>query len=432
MYKLTFTLKQHTPLIHFQHDQAGATLRATEVKPKLDQFIIQKYGGKEIVKNVHSDWFIGDGDNLALDYKLRIITIDQPLSKPIVYATTNDGKFRPNFPCIFGNVKENEKKVFRICKEQKLEIIVFNSSLREILELEIADFFFNTSFGFRQSKGFGSYFIKDFEANLFSKYYHFKSKRNLDDYENLFLEIDLFYRCLKSGLNIKTKNRDGAMIDKLYLKSLMFMFAKSQNPKEQWDKRTIRHTLYLDDWKYKDDKKKSGVYYGRTNPNGTVQFNASKPNNRNYYDFRDLLGLSTEQDWLFYHDKKITKTVRKTILINENEEYFDIERFQSPIRFKPYYSTRDKCWYVYILTSEIPDMYSGALVNAANSSNSVELTIYPSFIVDDYLQFAIAIFDKSNIEYGGGFSEGNVSEAKIIIDIFSQLKKQTHQNDGTN
>ena len=39
MYKLEFTLKQHTPLIHFQHDQAGATLRATEVKPKLDKFL---------------------------------------------------------------------------------------------------------------------------------------------------------------------------------------------------------------------------------------------------------------------------------------------------------------------------------------------------------------------------------------------------------
>ena len=42
MYKIVFTLKQHTPLIHFQHDQAGATLRATEVKPKLDRFITEK------------------------------------------------------------------------------------------------------------------------------------------------------------------------------------------------------------------------------------------------------------------------------------------------------------------------------------------------------------------------------------------------------
>ncbi len=32
----TFTLKQHTPIIHFQHDQEGSKLQATEVKPKPD------------------------------------------------------------------------------------------------------------------------------------------------------------------------------------------------------------------------------------------------------------------------------------------------------------------------------------------------------------------------------------------------------------
>ena len=36
MKTLKVTLKQHTPLIHFQHEQYGATLRASEVKPKLD------------------------------------------------------------------------------------------------------------------------------------------------------------------------------------------------------------------------------------------------------------------------------------------------------------------------------------------------------------------------------------------------------------
>src|SRR3989304_4111252 len=190
MYKLEFTLKQHTPLIHFQHDQEGATLRATEVKPKLDKYIIKKYGGEDNVKNVHADWFIGDGENNALDYKIRIISVSQPISKPILYTPTKDGKFKPNFPCIFGNVQESEKKVFRICKEQKLEIIVLNKSLRETIELEIANFFFNDSFGFRQSKGFGSYFIDDFHANLISKYFYFTSDRKPDDYENLFLEID--------------------------------------------------------------------------------------------------------------------------------------------------------------------------------------------------------------------------------------------------
>ena len=44
MHTLTIKLNQHTPLIHFQHDQIGATLRASEVKPKLDKYIISRLG----------------------------------------------------------------------------------------------------------------------------------------------------------------------------------------------------------------------------------------------------------------------------------------------------------------------------------------------------------------------------------------------------
>lgn len=40
METLEVTLQQHTPLIHFQHYQDGATLRASEVKPRLDKFLI--------------------------------------------------------------------------------------------------------------------------------------------------------------------------------------------------------------------------------------------------------------------------------------------------------------------------------------------------------------------------------------------------------
>ncbi|MBB6275083.1 hypothetical protein [Porphyromonas circumdentaria] len=44
MYKLKFELEQHTPIIHFQAKDAGATLRASEVKPKLDKFILTQIG----------------------------------------------------------------------------------------------------------------------------------------------------------------------------------------------------------------------------------------------------------------------------------------------------------------------------------------------------------------------------------------------------
>lgn len=46
MHKLEFELKQHTPIIHFQARDIGATLRASEVKPKLDRFILTEIGKK--------------------------------------------------------------------------------------------------------------------------------------------------------------------------------------------------------------------------------------------------------------------------------------------------------------------------------------------------------------------------------------------------
>lgn len=53
MYKLEFELEQHTPIIHFQARDAGATLRASEVKPKLDKFILTQIG-KRFVKKTAS------------------------------------------------------------------------------------------------------------------------------------------------------------------------------------------------------------------------------------------------------------------------------------------------------------------------------------------------------------------------------------------
>lgn len=84
MAKLKIQLKQHTPLIHFQSEQPGAILRATEVKPKLDKFL-KKYafpGGFEEYKQYligyktnKKDKIEDFGDKQAFDYKLRITNV---------------------------------------------------------------------------------------------------------------------------------------------------------------------------------------------------------------------------------------------------------------------------------------------------------------------------------------------------------------------
>lgn len=45
--KLTIQLTCQAPMIHFQHYEKGATLRASEVKPKLDEYLVKKLRKKE-------------------------------------------------------------------------------------------------------------------------------------------------------------------------------------------------------------------------------------------------------------------------------------------------------------------------------------------------------------------------------------------------
>ena len=76
--KLKYQLKQYTPLIHFQHDEAGATLRASEVKPKLDKIIINRLtningdDARNAFQEKYPNWLVGGGNagHVALDYKM--------------------------------------------------------------------------------------------------------------------------------------------------------------------------------------------------------------------------------------------------------------------------------------------------------------------------------------------------------------------------
>ncbi len=107
-YKLKFKLKQHTPIIHFQYDQSGATLRASELKPKLDKFLIEKLGltkkitidskEKEVPKSEYKHWFIDEGkEHLALNYKVKINTKNTHINNKEIQS-------RDRIPNFFANM----------------------------------------------------------------------------------------------------------------------------------------------------------------------------------------------------------------------------------------------------------------------------------------------------------------------------------------
>jgi CRISPR/Cas system CMR-associated protein Cmr1 (group 7 of RAMP superfamily) len=246
MYKLTFTLKQHTPLIHFQHDQAGATLRATEVKPKLDFFIMKKllndpdipdhkirdeFYEKAMTKlpdgndNPWKNWLVGKGKNehVALDYKLVIQPVEEEwiekfiiaslIPKPKVFDYEREGKkvldrtpyFADNKPLKEGKI--NEAKLGLMLKEGKELKLIFryiDLDFEKLLNEALPLFFVSTNFGSRQSKGFGCFLPSNISQRELENLLRicfpiaFRSKQ-FRDLKDVFSGIDSIYKNLKSG-----------------------------------------------------------------------------------------------------------------------------------------------------------------------------------------------------------------------------------------
>ena len=242
MHTLKVSLKQHTPLIHFQHDQDGATLRASEVKPKLDRFILTRLGNGDYQSgfNLAKDngWLIGKGDHPALDYKIRIegkeletLNINERQNynkrheqkgKPFIMDgnTKYLAKERRSdhkmifdlsaYPLFFANMDSDfsnpdEYRKFSVSVEPlSLQLLIRNDSLSSFITDPdfLNDFFFQTNFGTRQSKGFGSFSIDNSDP-LFRKRssrYWFKIDSGSwddveyvdDEYKRVFEFIDLF------------------------------------------------------------------------------------------------------------------------------------------------------------------------------------------------------------------------------------------------
>ncbi len=214
MAKLKVKLKQHTPLIHFQHEQSNSILRATELKPKLDKFLIthafknkfQNYkkflvGYEE--KKTEKDY----GDKKALNYKVRIANIKGHIVQDI-------DRF---FPMYFGNMGKGKRKKFVWCDSLQLEFFSFNKELINIIDDNIDYFFACTNFGSRQSKGFGSFYPEygdiSTDGNFLGRLDEMYDLYFLIDYndkglsldmpnKDIMQQIDSIYSLMKGGINL--------------------------------------------------------------------------------------------------------------------------------------------------------------------------------------------------------------------------------------
>ena len=478
-------------MIHFQHDQEGATLRASEVKPKLDKYILTKLGdenydlisddefeevatsfesspqnkdkilfddlsqksqafevGKYVAKK--KGWLSGKGEHNALNYKMKIEATETEVwdinelkpytdrhknaQKKIIKIDDNeylakirksDGKLIPDltsYPLFFANLDADyripdEYKKFSFAKEPILMTLVFPStSLFDLFNQQdlLNDFFFQTNFGTRQSKGFGSFLPLEASSEKYNKA-HVEFDLNIKDgefgtkkvFDRLFYSIDLFYKTLRSGINQKIGREKEQGI---YFKSLMYYYAIQNN--SYWDKRTIRYKFnHFTPNINRDKGEESDMKNDGNNKEDIARL------------YRDMLGLSSLQAWMSYNNDVITKEH----VTNDSDK--QIARFKSPILIKPIHK-KDGSFRIMLIPFPIPEEYKNAEFNISsrNCGNSCDFSMKTpkDFQTSNFIKF---IYDRRKelvLDTLKEFANHKIwvvkNDARILISIFNNIR----------
>ena len=351
-----YKLVQHTPLIHFQHSEPHACLRATEVKPKLDRFLIEqlekdgRFGDGRWKK-----WFVGDGSQQSFDYMMRItpnseqVERTHSIERAIARAehrppNANLHEIHKNY---FGNmasgnnIQDTIRETFKESLFYKdgltLTIRCFIPELLTFIDEHIRGFFMMHNFGTRQRKGFGSFTVdistkpnepKGFD--LVGKYcpnaYYCKLGNDVNA-DALLDAVWVISAFLGSGFNRGEGN---------YVRGFVFRyFQREKNPlanDKAFVKQQVLHNVY--------NEATRGEHL---HPYG---------NNVRYRYVRGLLG--TNENSRFCRaprgETREDRTVHN-IYIHSAE---GIERFPSPLLFKPIGK------FVFILPQKMPDEIFGS------------------------------------------------------------------------
>jgi len=368
-FKIDFLLKQHTPIVHFQSNQMGATLRATELKPKLDKFLLAIEEGVPFITNANG--------HRSLNYKVNI-----------TQNVSQKEKINPKHPLFFANMgldklsPEERLKVEKFFKFSDSPFrIVFFSYVPEVLNAinkHFEAFLAQTNFGTRQSKGLGCFYLADktnrknlpySSALVPFKTYSFKSSAS--GYAN---DIKLLYSFLRQGINFP-KGQDNCPETRFYAKPAIFAYAKHRG--WTWDKKAIKQKFFPETL---------SEQIGCRNSEDVLSYSGESE-----YLLRDIFGLSSEQEWRSY-GKKITKEgTRKE---DSKKKEVAIQRFKSPITFKPILEEGNKMTVYFWANDTVNDILGEEFsINAGRGAQALKLKT-PSedeFSFDEFFTFAFNI-----------------------------------------
>lgn len=347
-----YKLVQHTPLIHFQHSEPHACLRATEVKPKLDRFLIEQLEKDDRFGDGRwKKWFVGDGSQQSFDYMMRITPNSEQVDRTqsIERAIARAEHRPPNASLheihknYFGNmasgnnIQDTIRETFKESLFYKdgltLTIRCFIPELLTFIDEHIRGFFMMHNFGTRQRKGFGSFTVdistepnapKGFD--LVGKYCPNAYYCKLDNDVNADALLDAVWvisAFLRSGFNRGEGN---------YVRGFVFRyFQREKNPLAN-DKAFVKQQVLRN------------VYNEATRGEHLHPYG----NNVRYRYVRGLLG--TNENSRFCRAPNAHTPVYD--IYTHSAE--GIERFPSPLLFKPIGK------FVFILPQKMPDEIFGS------------------------------------------------------------------------
>lgn len=351
-----YKLVQHTPLIHFQHSEPHACLRATEVKPKLDRFLIEQLEKDDRFGDGRwKKWFVGDGSQQSFDYMMRItpnseqVERTQSIERAIARAEHRppNASFHEIHKNYFGNmasgnnIQDTIRETFKESLFYKdgltLTIRCFIPELLTLIDEHIRGFFMMHNFGTRQRKGFGSFTVdistepnapKGFD--LVRKYcpnaYYCKLDGNVNA-DALLDAVWVISAFLRSGFNRGEGN---------YVRGFVFRyFQREKNPlanDKAFVKQKVLHNVYNE-----APRGEHRRFYG---------------NNVRYRYVRGLLG--TNENSRFCRNPRGETREDRTVHNIYIHSAEGVERFPSPLLFKPIGK------FVFILPQKMPDEIFGS------------------------------------------------------------------------
>jgi hypothetical protein len=420
-FKRTFELVQHTPLIHFQRD-TGATLRSTEVKAKLDSYLLSKANDEE--KALLKKCLINPENNpdTGLDYKMHIAVQDKGERTPI--GKNQRGEY-PMFFANMGNEYKDGDRVAVLDGQLRVDIFSFHGEeLLNIIDRHIVNFFATTNFGMRSTKGYGSFTVIGKKPDVKPK---FSFTIATAEWKVAFQYVDLFYKSLRGGINGAMDPNTGRFVKDFYMKPLLFVYAHDN--KVQWEKRTIKQSAKNLFPLYQQHKDKSWTVKDQnlTVHEAGYRVDANWPLWQSHTEkaiVRDVLGLSTDQSWRGYGKFKrgeYSATITKT----PARGHQDVERFASPLIFKPILEN-DQFRIDVFVNREIPKEYLGAKFKIEVDGTDIggEHPIWAKFDLDIFLRDYVKLSRlNAAIQVKSGDKNAEAIK-KALVEIYKQINPQ--------